>query len=70
MSELTQLEKDIKQKDPTMFIDLLAAQSYFAGQFSNKMPVDSTRRMFDYWLTKHDIAIIQPKPTSNKRGQE
>lgn len=53
--ELTQLEREIiSMKDPTQFIDFLAIQHYFAGQFGNKVPVDSARRMFEAWLARHD----------------
>lgn len=39
-------------KDPIEFIDLLCANSYFAGSFGNKIPVDQTRTVFRLWLER------------------
>lgn len=41
-------------KDPMEFINMLAANCYFAGQFGNKMPVSEIRTIFLIWLSNYD----------------
>jgi len=48
-------------KDPIMFIDMLAANSYFAGGLGNKMPVEITRTLFSFWLARHDTPKVKRK---------
>lgn len=52
--ELRGVYKEIvKEKEPDLFIDLLCANHYFAGQFGNKIPVAEARVAFELWLNNH-----------------
>lgn len=48
-----------KINDPDGFIDLLAANSYIAGDFGLHIPVDDTRRTFEVWLTRYTKRVIK-----------
>jgi hypothetical protein len=49
------------ESDPMSFIDLLYAQAYFAGQFSNRMQIDEARTVFLTWLEKKHSPTAKSK---------
>lgn len=67
-----------KVKDPTSFIDLLAANAFIVARVGGewaKIPVDETRTVFGYWLKAHDqltrqktIEEVRKKLPSSQNG--
>lgn len=55
IKELDQVWQSIYSlKDPLEFIDMLAFNSYLAGQYERQIPVGETRTVFLTWLRKRE----------------